>query len=64
MKKDAEIFEAFDKNYRYILVRASNLLELSEELEACFERGYTLYGSPFITDNRHMRIYHQAVCKD
>ena len=64
MKKDDEIFDAFEKNYRYILVRACNLIELSEKLEACFERGYTLYGSPFIVSDAYIRVYHQAVCKD
>lgn len=64
MRKDDEIFEAFDKNYRYILVRACNLLELSEKLETCFERGYTLYGSPYIVSDTCIRVYHQAVCKD
>ena len=64
VNKNDEIFEAFEKNYRYILVRACSLMELSEKLEACFERGYPLYGSPFIVSDTYTRVYYQAVCKD
>lgn len=64
MNKNDEIFEAFEKNYKYILVRACNLMELSEKLEACLERGYTLYESPFIDSTTYTCVYYQAVCKD